>query len=148
MKNIYYKNFEFPHFLFNTKIILLWRIPNVLPKGSCLGALVLKLRFLWLYAPLRILSKHKWAAGGKTLELPGSHNLCTKKMWKLKYKNILIHLSGLIIINIIKPIFYLFKLPHAALLLSCTDTIILYFTVLQVEIYQIPCLPAISLDYT
>jgi len=40
-----------------TKIILLWQIPNVLPKGSCLGALVLKPRFLGLYAPLRIPSK-------------------------------------------------------------------------------------------
>jgi len=25
-----------------TKIILLWQIPNVLPKSSCMGALVLK----------------------------------------------------------------------------------------------------------
>ena len=53
-----------------TKIILLWQIPNVLPKGSCLGALVLKPRFLGLYAPLRIPSKRERAAIGKILELP------------------------------------------------------------------------------
>ena len=40
-----------------TKIILLWQIPNILPKGSCLGPLVLKPCFLRLYAPLRDPSK-------------------------------------------------------------------------------------------
>jgi len=52
-----------------TKIILLWQIPNVLPKGSCYRALVLKprlqclietvvsIKHLGLYAPLRIPSK-------------------------------------------------------------------------------------------
>ena len=70
-----------------TKIILLWQIPNVLPKGSCLGALVLKprlqclietvvsIKHLGLYAPLRIPSKRERAAWGKILELPEPHNL-------------------------------------------------------------------------
>jgi len=56
---------------------LLWQISNVLPKGSCLGALVLKPCFLRLYAPLRIPSKRERAAIGKILELPEPHNLCT-----------------------------------------------------------------------
>ena len=42
-----------------TKTILLWQVPNVLPKGSCLRPLVLKPCFLRLYAPLRASSKRK-----------------------------------------------------------------------------------------
>ena len=58
-----------------TKTILLWQVPNILPKGSCLGPLVLKPCFLRLYAPLRDPSKRKRAAGGKILELPEPHRL-------------------------------------------------------------------------
>ena len=88
--------FKFPYFLNYTKSILLWRIPNVLPKGSCLGALVLKsgfqclietfvsIKHLRFYAPLRIPSKRERLPVVKYLELPEPHNLCTKKMWKLK----------------------------------------------------------------
>jgi len=62
-------------------------IPNVLPKSSCLGTLVLKPRIkcfcetLGLYAPLRIPSKCKRAAVGKILELPETKYLF-KKMGK------------------------------------------------------------------
>ena len=28
--------FEFPHFLNYTKTVLLWQVPNVLPKSSCM----------------------------------------------------------------------------------------------------------------
>jgi hypothetical protein len=41
---------------------------------------------LGLYAPLRIPSKRKRAAIGKTLELPEAKYLCIKKMGKLKKK--------------------------------------------------------------
>jgi len=44
-----------------TKIILLWQIPNVLPKSSCMGTLVLKSGFFRFYAPLRIPSKRNAA---------------------------------------------------------------------------------------
>jgi len=53
-------------------------------NAAVMGALVLKLRFLWLYAPLRIPSKRKRAAGSKTLELPEAKYLCIKKTGKLK----------------------------------------------------------------
>jgi hypothetical protein len=53
-------------------------------KAAVMGTLVLKPCFLRLYAPLRIPSKRKRAAVGKTLELPELHNLCIKKMGKLK----------------------------------------------------------------
>ena len=49
-------------------------IPNVLPKSSCMGTLVLK-------SGIQCLIK---TFVGKTLELPESHNLCTKKTGKLK----------------------------------------------------------------
>ena len=29
--------FPFPYFLNYAKIILLWQVPNVLPKGICMG---------------------------------------------------------------------------------------------------------------
>ena len=45
---------------------------------------MLKLRFLWLYAPLRIPFKRKRAAVGKILELPEPKYFYTKKMGKLK----------------------------------------------------------------
>jgi len=57
-------------------IILLWQVPNVLPKGSCMGALVLKPRILGLYVQLRIPLKRKRAAVGKTLKLTEPINLC------------------------------------------------------------------------
>jgi hypothetical protein len=77
-------SFEFPHFLNYTNIILLWHIPNVLPKSSCMGTLVLKSGIFRFYAPLRIPSKRKRAAVGKTLELPEAKYLYIKKMGKLK----------------------------------------------------------------
>jgi len=58
-----------------TKLILLWQVPNVLPKGSCMGTLVLKSGIFRFYAPLRIPSKCKRVALGKHLELPEPHNL-------------------------------------------------------------------------
>ena len=76
----------FPHFSNYIKTILLWQVPNVLPKGSCLGAMVLKPCFLRFYAPVCIHPSTMWAKpcttwlfGGKILELPEPHNLYFKK---------------------------------------------------------------------
>ena len=44
-------------------------------KAAVWGALVLKSGLFRFYAPLRIPSKRKRAAGGKILELPEPHNL-------------------------------------------------------------------------
>ena len=67
-----------------TKIILLWQIPNVLPKSSCLGALVLKPRFLGLYAPLRIPSKRKRLLLVKFWNCQRQNTCVLKKTGKLK----------------------------------------------------------------
>jgi len=48
-----------------------------------LGALVLKSGIFRFYAPLRIPSKRKRAAGGKILELPEPGYLCIKKCGNL-----------------------------------------------------------------
>ncbi len=87
--------FKFFHFLNCAKTILLWQIPNVLSKSSCMGALVLKTHIkclaetLRLYALLRIPSKCNtckamfatWLPVGKHLELPEPKYLCIKK-WR------------------------------------------------------------------
>ena len=57
------------------KIILPWQVPNVLPKSSCMGTLVLKPCFLRLYAPLRIPFKCKRAVVGKTFGIASANNL-------------------------------------------------------------------------
>ena len=77
-----------------TKIILLWQVPNVLPKGSCLGALVFKPR-IKCFCETFVLQKHwgfmhhcashpsemraklcaTWLSVGRILELPDIYNL-------------------------------------------------------------------------
>jgi hypothetical protein len=78
-----------------TKIILLWQVPNVLPKGSCLGALVFKPR-IKCFCETFVLQKHwgfmhhcashpsemrakpcvTWLFVGKILELTEPLSLC------------------------------------------------------------------------
>jgi hypothetical protein len=54
---------------------LRWQVPNVLPKSSCMGTLVLKPCFFRLYAPLRIPFKCKRAVVGKTFGIASANNL-------------------------------------------------------------------------
>ena len=66
-----------------TKIILLWQIPKFYQKAAIIRALMLKSGIFRFYAPLRIPSKRKRAAGGKILELPEPGYLCIKKCGNL-----------------------------------------------------------------